>query len=68
MYVNLHIHTYTYVHILAVETLVSLENQLCQMMFCWGTQVKGCLAKADMGMNVFLKQTQVKGCFDIANM
>jgi hypothetical protein len=32
-----------------------------------GTQVKGCLAKADMGKNVFLKQTQVKECFDIAN-
>jgi hypothetical protein len=30
--------------------------------------VKGCLAKADPGKNVFLKQTQVKGCFDIANM
>ena len=38
-----------------------------QMMFCWSTQVKGCLAKADTGKNVFLKQTQVKGCFDIAN-
>lgn len=36
-----------------VETLFSLERHLCQIMFCWGTQVKGyqtrekgCLAKA----------------------
>jgi hypothetical protein len=27
---------------------ISLGSQLCQMMFCWGTQVKGCLAKADI--------------------
>ena len=31
------------------------------MMFYWGTQVKVCLAKADMWKTVFLKQTQVKG-------
>jgi len=31
------------------------------MLFCWGTQVKGCLAKANMGKAVFLQQTQVKG-------
>jgi hypothetical protein len=37
-------------------------------MLCWGTQVKGCLAKADRWKNVFLKQIQVKGCFAIANM
>ena len=30
-----------------VETSASLESQLCQMMFCWGTQVKRCFAKAD---------------------
>jgi hypothetical protein len=36
------------------------------MIFCWGTEVKGCLAKANMLKTVFLKQTQVKGCFDIA--
>ena len=29
------------------KLLVSLKSQLCQMMFCWGTQVTGCLAKAD---------------------
>jgi hypothetical protein len=29
-------------------------------MFCWGTQVKGCIAKANMCKIVFLKQTQVK--------
>jgi hypothetical protein len=33
------------------------------MMFCWGTQVKGCLAKADTGKNVFLKQTWMKGIY-----
>jgi hypothetical protein len=38
------------------------------MMFCWGTQVKRCLAKADRGKNVFLKQTKVQGCFDRADM
>jgi hypothetical protein len=29
---------------------------------------KGCLAKADTGKNVFLKQIQVRGYFDIANI
>jgi hypothetical protein len=39
------------------------------MMLSWGTQVKGCFAEADMGKNFFfLKQTQVEGCFDIANI
>ena len=51
-----------------MELLVSLECQLCQMMVCWSTQVKGCFAKADTQKNVFLKQTQVKGCFDILDM
>ena len=37
-------------------------------MICWGTQVKGCLAKANTWKADFLKQTQVKGCLDIANM
>lgn len=32
------------------------------MMFCWGAQVKGSFAKADMGKDVFLKQTQAKEC------
>jgi hypothetical protein len=32
-----------------------------------GTQVKECLIKAETVKNVFLKQTQVKGGFDIAN-
>lgn len=44
---------------------VSLENQLCQMTFCWCTQVRGGLAKADRGKNVFLQQTQVTGRFVI---
>ena len=39
---------------LAWEFLVSLESQLCQMMFCWGTQVKGCFAEADMWKSVLL--------------
>ena len=29
------------------KLLASLERQLCKVIFCWGTQVKGCLAKAD---------------------
>jgi hypothetical protein len=29
------------------EPLFSLESHLCQMMFCWGTQVKGCFSEAD---------------------
>lgn len=37
------------------------------MMVCWGTRVKGRLAKGDTGKAVFLKQTQVKGCLDIAD-
>ena len=49
------------------KLLVCLESYLCQMMFYWVTQVKGWLAKADKGKNVFLKQTQVKGCFDIVD-
>jgi hypothetical protein len=32
------------------------------------TQVKGYFAGADTGKNAFLKQSQLKGCFDIANM
>ena len=27
------------------KLLVSLESQWCQMMFCWGTRVKGCFAR-----------------------
>ena len=30
-------------------------------MFCWGTQVKGCLAKADTGETVFEYSRHVKG-------
>jgi hypothetical protein len=37
------------------------------MMIYGGKQVKECLAKADTGKMAFLKQTQVKGCFDITN-
>ena len=53
--------------ILKWKLLVSLESPLCQMMVCWGTQVKGSIAKANTWKNVFLKQTQVRGCFDRAN-
>ena len=36
------------------------------MMFCWGTQVvKDVLLKQTWEKNVFLKQAQVKGCFDM---
>jgi hypothetical protein len=49
------------------KLLVSLESQLCQMMLCWGTQVKGCFAKGDM-WKCFRKQTQVRGCFAIVGM
>ena len=34
-----------------MKLLVSLENQLCWMVFCWGKHVKEC----------FLKQTEVCG-------
>jgi hypothetical protein len=34
-------------HPLKWKPLIPLETQLCQMTFCWGTQVKGCLARAD---------------------
>jgi hypothetical protein len=44
-----------------VETSSFFGNQLCQMMFCWGTQVKGYFVGADTGKNVFLKQTHVRG-------
>lgn len=50
------------------KPLASLESQLGQTMFCWGTQVKGRLANADTGSNAFLKQAQVKGCFAKASM
>jgi hypothetical protein len=38
------------------------------MMFSWATQVKACSAEADTEEKVLLRQTQVKGGFDIANM
>lgn len=44
---------------------ISLENRFCQMTFCWRIQVRGGLAKADRGKNVFLRQTQVTGRFVI---
>jgi hypothetical protein len=36
-------------------------------MFCWDTQMRDYLAKANTWNTVFLKQTQVKGCLDIAD-
>lgn len=36
--------------------------------FCWSTQVKGSLAKEDTKKNVFKKQMQARGCFDIVDM
>ena len=39
------------------KLLVSLESQLCQTMFCWGTQVKGCFVKADTRRNLYLYMT-----------
>ena len=50
------------------KLLVSLESKLCQMVVCWATRVKACLARADTGKNVFWKQTWVKGCFGRADM
>jgi hypothetical protein len=53
-----------------VETC-SLFGKLCQMMLCWVTQVKGCLAKAgtgktfpeaDTGKRMFGYSRHVKGC------
>lgn len=29
-----------------------LKSQLCEMIVCWGTQLKGCLAKADTWKNI----------------
>ena len=48
--------------------LVSLERLLCQMMFCWCTRVKGCLAKAGMGKNVFPEVDTGKRMFCIVDM
>jgi hypothetical protein len=31
------------------KILVSLQSQLCHVMFCWGRWVRGCFAEADMG-------------------
>ena len=46
---------------------VSLERPLCQMMFFWSTQVKGCFAKADTWKNCFLETDTGLGCFAIAD-
>ena len=43
------------------KLLVSLENQLCQMVFCWGTQVKDYFAKADTGERMFCSSKHMKG-------
>jgi hypothetical protein len=37
------------------ELPISLESQLCQMMFCWDTQGTGCFAEADTGEQYFAK-------------
>ena len=42
------------------KLLVSLESSLYQMMFCWATQVKGCLTKANTRKIVFLRQAKVE--------
>jgi hypothetical protein len=44
-----------------------LDSYLCQVMFSWGTEMKVCVGKAKTWKSVFLKQTQVKRCLDIAN-
>lgn len=31
------------------KLLIPLESRLCQLMFCRGTQVKGCFPEADTG-------------------
>lgn len=40
--------------------LVYLESYSCQMMFCWGTHVKGWLAEADTGEKEFWCSKYVK--------
>ena len=47
--------------------LGSLESQLCQRIFSWGTHLKRCFAEAYMWMHASQKQTQVKECFVKAN-
>lgn len=50
------------------KPLASLESQLGQTMFCWGTQVKGsrqvkeCSPRGDTGEGMFYHSKQVKGC------
>ena len=48
--------------------LISLESRVHYMVILWERKVKWCFAKADTWRNISLKQIQVKGCFDIANM
>lgn len=36
-------------------------GKLCQVMVCWGTQVEGCLAKANTGERMFGYSRHVKG-------
>ena len=43
------------------KLLISLESHVCQMMFFWGTQVKGCFAEADTGERIFCYSKHVKG-------
>jgi hypothetical protein len=43
------------------KLVISLESQLCPMMFCWGKHVKQCFAEADTGERMFCYSKQVKG-------
>jgi hypothetical protein len=53
---------------LEVETSSFLGKLILSNVVCRGTQVKGCLAKGNTRKTVFLKQTEVKGCYDIAHI
>jgi hypothetical protein len=41
--------------------MVSLESQLCWMVFYWGQQVKECFPEADTGVRLFCLSKFVKG-------
>jgi hypothetical protein len=64
--------TLIYESVLKWKLLVSLESQLCQMMFCWGIHLKGmfyysihvkkCFPEADTGERIFCYSRHVKRC------
>lgn len=43
------------------EVMVSLESQLCWMVFCWGRHVKDYFPEADRGEGMCSKASTQKG-------